>query len=206
MKKNTLPLKPKDLFLGGIIGAIFGVMANSMVESMSGEISFTINIFISFGFILLSVIGIAVGYILSRYVAGFFYQLAKFGAVGVANFSIDLGILNWLTDVTQITSGWEFTLFKTISFVAAVVNSYFWNKFWSFENKNTKKLESEFTQFLAVSLIGALINVGISHLMVNIIGSGNLSPVLWINISAIVSSIAVLSWNFFGYKFFVFKK
>ncbi|QQS61043.1 MAG: GtrA family protein [Candidatus Moraniibacteriota bacterium] len=205
MQKNTSPLSLKDLIFGGINGGIFGLMAVFTLKNFNSPLTEN-PLLILIGFTLFSVLGIAIGYLLSRYIANFFFQLAKFGAVGAANFSIDFGVLNLLILVSHISNGIGFTGFKAISFVVAVINSYFWNKFWSFESKNTKKMENEFSQFLMVSFIGALLNVGISHLMVNVIGSGTMNSIVWANISAAIASIAVISWNFFGYKFFVFKK
>ena len=205
MKKNTRPLLFKDLLFGGINGAIFGIMASLTLVNLS---SLPVHpIFIFLFFVLFAVIGIAVGYALSRYIASFFFQLAKFGAVGAANFSVDIGVLSLLIFLTNIASGPFFTLFKTISFFSAVINSYFWNKFWSFEDTSKHDIKKEFVQFLTVSIIGAIVNVGTTHILVNVIGNiSTFDDKMWATLSAAIAAVTVLLWNFLGYKFIVFKR
>lgn len=135
------------------------------------------------------------------------FQLAKFILIGVANTFVDLGILNLLMFFTGIVSGWFYPLFKALSFSCSVVHSFFWNKFWTFEKKETQGSGKEFGQFFLVAGIGFFLNVGIASLVVNIIGPQfGLSPKLWANLGAIVATICVSAWNFLGYKFVVFKK
>lgn len=205
MKKNSLPLTKRDLLFGAINGALFGSMFIFVLANTN--YLFVHPLFIFIFFIIFAIIGIAIGYFLSRFVASFFFQLAKFGAVGASNFSVDLGVLSLLMFFTNIASGPFFTLFKTISFFCAVTNSYFWNKFWSFEDKSKNDIKKEFSQFLLVSITGAIINIGVSHVMVNIIGApSSFEPKIWATLSAATSAISVLLWNFLGYKFIVFKK
>jgi putative flippase GtrA len=88
-----------------------------------------------------------------------------------------------------------------------IINSYVWNKFWSFDKKSADNLGKEFTQFLIISSIGLLLNVGITAFVVNIIGAPTgFSEKAWANVGGLTASVLVLTWNFVGYKFFVFKK
>ncbi len=131
-----------------------------------------------------------------------FKQIIKFVVVGISNTSVDLAVLNIFIFLTGIASGFPFTIFKTISFVVAVSNSYFWNKRWTFHSN--KKV---FIQFFAVSSIGLLLNVGTASLVVNIIGPQfGIAKQLWANIGAGAGTLVVMTWNFAGYKFFVFGK
>jgi putative flippase GtrA len=204
MRKNTQPLSRNDLLFGAINGAMFGAMAAIILANYNALSVHPILIFLFF--VILATIGIGIGWLLSRLFASFFFQLAKFGAVGAANFSVDIGVLNLLMLLTQIASGPFFTLFKAISFVAAVTNSYFWNKHWSFGDKSRNDIQKEFSQFFLVSVIGALINISTSHILVNIIGPlGGINEKLWATLAAAIAAVIVLSWNFLGYKFIVFK-
>ncbi|MFY9457568.1 MAG: GtrA family protein [Candidatus Spechtbacterales bacterium] len=134
------------------------------------------------------------------------YQFYKFILVGVLNTLLDLAVLNGLIVLTGIAIGWHFSLFKGASFTIAVVNSYFWNKFWTFRKKGGVGA-SEFGQFLAVSLVGLGINVGAASLLVNVVGpKGDMDPQLWANVGAVAAIAFSTIWNFIGYKFFVFKK
>ena len=129
------------------------------------------------------------------------YQLAKFILVGGMNTLVDLGILNLLIFVFSISSGLGYSVFKGVSFLAATTNSYFWNKFWTFG-----AARGQFGQFLAISAIGFLINVGIASLVVNLIGPQfGLAIKAWANVGALLGSLLGLAWNFVGYKFVVFR-
>lgn len=140
-----------------------------------------------------------------------FYQAAKFVLVGGLNFLIDLGILNLLIFLTGIAAGWLYSLFKGISFIVAVINSYFLNKFWTFRRgtagQSAGKIGKEFLSFLIVSLIGIGLNNLIASLIVNWLGpQWGLSEELWANIGAVTAAFLAMFWNFIGYKFIVFKK
>ena len=133
------------------------------------------------------------------------FQAAKFLEVGALNTFVDLGVLNLLLFLFQMSSGLAFSLFKGISFAVAVLNSYFWNKHWTFKTKeeNTRK---EFTQFLLVSITGFLVNVGVASVVVNLIGPQfEISQTLWANIGALIATVAAMTWNFLGYKLIVFR-
>ena len=61
-----------------------------------------------------------------------FYQFSKFFLVGGMNVLIDLGILSLLIVLFKIDKGLWYSAFKGFSFLLAAVNSYFWNKLWTF--------------------------------------------------------------------------
>ena len=133
-------------------------------------------------------------------------QAIKFILVGILNTFIDLGVLNILIWASGISAGLGYSAFKGISFTIAVINSYFLNKFWTFERRETAGVKREFSQFFVVSLIGFGINVGVASLVVNAIGPQfSIVPKLWANIGAICATLVGMTWNFLGYKFIVFK-
>ncbi len=145
-----------------------------------------------------------------------FYQFGKFVLVGGLNFLVDVGILNLLIFVTSIAAGWLYSVFKGISFAVAVINSYLWNKFWTFKSPRAQgesadesvgKIGKEFLTFVIVSLIGIGLNNAVASLIVNWLGpQWGISENLWANIGAVTASFLAMFWNFIGYKFIVFKK
>jgi len=135
----------------------------------------------------------------------FSLQFIKFLCVGLINTGVDFGVLNLLMFLFGITRGIGYSLFKAISFIIAVINSYFLNKRWTFK-KGRKIEKKEFTKFIAVSLIAFGINVGTASVLVSFIGPiGNIPSYLWANISALAATVFTTLINFFGYKYFVFK-
>lgn len=135
------------------------------------------------------------------------YQMAKFLLVGVLNTFLDLGVLNLLMRVFGIYTGLFYSLFKALSFLAATVNSYLWNKHWTFEKREKVFAAREYLQFLIVATAGLLINVMIASLAVNVIGPQfGMTAEVWANIGAFAAVFIAWVWNFFGSKFIVFKK
>jgi len=200
-----MKLTARDLIFGAINGAFIGVLAPFIFSNLGAKLPIPIIFFIPV-LALGSALGIATGYYLSK-IRPFFFQLSKFGLIGVANTVVDLGIYNLFIYMSDVSSGYLIAVFKSFSVLAAIINSYVWNKFWSFEKKGVHNIGEEFTQFLMVSLIGLLLNVAITSFVVNFIGAPTgISDKAWANIGGLSASILVLSWNFIGYKFFVFKK
>ena len=62
-------------------------------------------------------------------------RFLKFSAVGVVNFLIDFSVLNLLSFATGINKGIFAALFSAVSFLIANLNSYFWNKKWTFKDR-----------------------------------------------------------------------
>jgi putative flippase GtrA len=137
-------------------------------------------------------------------------QFLKFALIGAMNTLVDLGILNILITLSGHADGIYFTVFKTISFTGAVALSYNLNKRWTFRDTSEEDRAKKFTQFLTISLIGAVINVSTASLVVNYVEPmmqiSFLTKQLWANIGALAGTGIGLIWNFAGYKFIVFKK
>jgi putative flippase GtrA len=211
----------KDYLAAAIIGELVAWLTLAVAKGLqSGAVNALLIILREklsiFGFLPIifpigAVIALVIFHLLAKKIP-VLLQIFKFGLVGVLNTFVDLGVLNFLIFVSGFTAGIYFSVFKGISFIVAVVNSYFWNKFWTFKVKNREiidqsKKRSEFAQFLAVSVIGFLVNVGVASLVVNVIGPvGEIDVRSWANIGAIAATLVALAWNFLGYKFFVFKR
>src|ERR1035437_7656265 len=95
-------------------------------------------------------------------------QLARFLLVGVLNTIVDLGILNvliWISDSNENTL--LYIVFKSFSFVLAVINSYYLNKYWTFHSRTENR--SEFIVFFIVSTVGFFLNVLVSTIVFSIL-------------------------------------
>lgn len=143
-----------------------------------------------------------------------FKQLIKFGLVGVMNTLVDLIILNIETVLTGVTEGTGYAIQKGVSFLAAVIFSYFLNKYWTFRDTSREHEAKKFSQFVFVSVIGMLINVTTATIVVtylkipvnDILQLKLLTDQIWVNIGALSGTAVGLIWNFVGYKIWVFKK
>lgn len=135
-------------------------------------------------------------------------QFAKFVIVGGINTGIDFLVLNTLIYVTGIEAGSRLFILNSISFSVAVMNSYFMNKYWTFQDKTkTEQATIKFSAFFIISIIGLLINGAVlTSITTHIPPFFNLSAVMWANIAKLFATGFSLVWNFIGYKLFVFKK
>lgn len=141
-------------------------------------------------------------------------QFVRFGLIGGLNTGVDLVILNILMFLTGLVDGTPYSIFKSISFLFAAIFSYLMNKRWAFKDTSKNKSAQKFSQFFIVSAIGAFINISVATLVIaylkpligNEIFSIEISGQLWGTIGALFGTAFGLIWNFFGYKFLVFKK
>jgi len=195
----------RDIVLALIVGFMTGALAIPVVINLG--IAIRIPLF------LLPFIGgalFAIALLTASMVAGWvpsFFEFTKFAVVGVLNSGVDFGILNSLMLITGVSSGGGFLAFKSISVTLGVINSYLWNKYWTFKTSNSADARREFAAFMVVTLIAVGVNVAGADVIVNVIGAPTgFSTKLWANIGAISGAGLTLFTNFFGYKFFVFKK
>ena len=200
----------KDYLLITLIGFLFGllllpVLANLKLSFFSfsfGSIVAVVAVCTIAAVVALRIVALLAGRI------PILLQIAKFSAVGGLNTLLDLGVLNGLIFLagSSTAHGFWYSIFKAISFIAANINSYFWNKYWTFGSAPGVNVR-EFSQFFAVSIVGFGINVAVASLVVNAAAPiGGISPERWANIGALMATLVALIWNFLGYKFIVFKR
>lgn len=117
------------------------------------------------------------------------------------------GILNTLTDfvvyfaVTRL-SDWfaEFYLLaNAISFCAAVTQSFFINKYWTFRNSDRNKSAFQYFKFFLANLLTLLINQLILYMLVDGLGLHDL-------FGKVLIIITYVMMNFALFKYWVFKK
>lgn len=211
----------KDYIFGIIAGFIIGALLMPILQTAKPELFLSLKFALIPVFTVLVPLGLVVASWISRAVP-IIWQLAKFIVIGVLNTLVDIGALAYMLYLASLSSSHVassdilftffvpvafYTLYKSISFLIANVNSYFWNKYWTFEVSDGKKSSTELTQFLIVSFIGFIINVAASSFIFSSFHKiGGMTPDQWALVGAAAGSISGLAWNFIGYKFIVFKK
>lgn len=142
-------------------------------------------------------------YLLQKY--PIILQFSKFVAVGFLNTAVDFIVLNILMKIFKTYKGGKIFFLNVISFSVATINSYFWNKYWTFQDKSSDAA-AQFSAFLLVSVCGAGINSLIVYLVTTKVGPRfGLSEKLWANFAKVLATGVSLIWNFIGYKIFVFR-
>lgn len=204
-------IKKTDMLLSLIIGLLSALMIIFVGGNLSAENSFFEPITSYFKYLivvfpLFCVFGLLLCRLLAEKLGSFFYQIGKFILVGGFNFLLDVTILNSLIFATGAVRGpWQ-SGFKAVSFIFGAVSSYLLNKHWTFQPKSNGGASKEILRFAAISSVGFTVNVAVDYVFVNMIGSfWEMKPMLWAQFSAVIAAIVAMSWNFIGYKFFVFK-
>ncbi len=118
---------------------------------------------------------------------------------------ITVGVMNTLVDfllffICYQAIGIYYTISQVIGYSGGVINSFIWNKLWTFESKNNKgQTALEFLRFMVINGISLSVSViGIKWLVETASWNVLLAKVL-------VTLIAQLI-NYTGYKLWVFKK
>ncbi len=157
-------------------------------------------------------------------------QAAKFGAVGLLNTFIDYLVLNVLVfmgvNATLNIFGTPMLVANFIAVTLAMVNSFILNRFWAFReqaDKDKSDVVQEIIKFIVITAFsGFVINQvvfnffytsfpTINDFFYSIVTMLNLDGIfsytfVSLNASKVFATIAALIWNFFAYKFVVFKK
>jgi putative flippase GtrA len=203
------PVSQKDYSLVILVGFLFGLLLLPVLANLKLA-ALPLTLINSAIIVLVCSLGAFVALWVVSLVSGklpVLLQMAKFAAVGGLNTLLDLGVLNILILFSGIAVGLGYSFFKAISFIVASINSYLWNKYWTFGSHSGTDKIKEFSQFFVVTLVGFGINLAVASLVVNLMAPvGGVSPALWANIGALLATIVSLVWNFLGYKFIVFKK
>lgn len=218
MNTEEIKMTRKDLIFAIVAGLLIGLLLLPVLKTAKPALYEQFFFFTIPFFLLATPLGLFIAYEISKKIA-VIWQIGKFGVTGVMNVLVDMGVLTLLTfffknnfqieskDIifSQIAFLTFYSLYKATSFIIANINSYYWNKYWTFNKGADHK--TEFFQFFTVSLLGFFINVLVASLTFYLASpSGIIAQGQWGLIGAALGSIAGLIWNFVGYKFIVFKK
>jgi putative flippase GtrA len=145
-------------------------------------------------------------------------RFLKFSVVGTLGTVIDFGLLNLLI----LTFGFSKGLAKTCSFTVAVINSFIWNRLWTFREARDRPIGPLLIQFFLVSVGGLLLNQAIFlSLDAWVLGEAGVlaTPMaalafniglahykLAYNLSNAVATIIVLFWNFGANRLWTFRE
>ncbi len=212
-------LSKTDIIVALIVGELSAWLLIAIARSLGITNSAIWSLPIVFP--LLCLVGLYVAALIAAKIA-VIYQIAKFVLIGGFNTLVDWGVLAALififrqyflidsrdTLVIVFAFGLAYySFYKAISFIIAATSSFFWNRFWTFKRETTETMGQEFFQFIVVTFIGFLINVGIASLVFKFVHPfGGLNYDQWAIAAAVVATVFSMVWNFLGYKFIVFNE
>lgn len=99
------------------------------------------------------------------------------------------------------------TLATTAGFIVGLIVNYLISVFFVFTTEQQKergKGVKAFLIYLAVSLVGLLVNIGVTQLGCNLLDISKDNTVMFMFISCVAAGVALI-WNYIGRKIFVYK-
>lgn len=96
-----------------------------------------------------------------------------------------------------------FPVFKVFTAGLAVLNSFFWNRRWTFGIRGSQESGTQLTKFITVAVVGMILNTAITTAL-NAIIPGH--PKRSWAIAAAIATIIVVFWNFAGQRLWTFRK
>lgn len=147
-------------------------------------------------------------------------QFLKFATVGAMNTAIDWSLAFFLTFYTplprvlgaglvsltgvpirpEVAAVW---LTKLLSSGTATVNSFIWNRRWTFRVRGKQARARQFAKFVTVNVIGMLLNSTITTLLLRPF-LPEPSRIAFLACQATATAL-VLFWNFFANKYWTFR-
>jgi putative flippase GtrA len=144
-------------------------------------------------------------YSLGRQRVGLLVQLLRFCIVGGLNTFVDVLAFNLLVWGLPTHDSGLLVVYNSLAFTIGAVNSFCWNKLWTFKQRSSAT-NGQVTRFVLVTSLGIICNDAFLWLATTILNSLSLSGFLWVNvakISAIAGSVGV---SYIGMRFSVFTK
>ncbi len=194
-------MKITDVIFALIFGRVIGFLIGDFLREWNINIGLYWGLVIWLAFPIISLFCLWVAFLLGRKLL-FVFQGAKFFLVGAAATVVDLKLfelLFWFFPIVVLAKG--------MSFIISTFLKYWGNKYWAFGKHEKEDMHKEIIQFFFITAIGLLIDITCFYYIAEILGPQFSFPdAIWLKISVIIAAIAAASWNFLGYKFFVFKK
>lgn len=118
-------------------------------------------------------------------------RLVKFNIVGVMNTSIDFIVFYILTTFVSFSV----VPAQIIAYSMGVINSYFMNRYWTFNVKGGHN-KKQFLLFILVNLVALSVSTILIYLLVKVIEQ--------VMIAKIIVTLIVMIINYLGQKYMIF--
>jgi putative flippase GtrA len=128
------------------------------------------------------------------------------GAIGAV---VDFGSYTILHNLLGVTA----VLASVLSFTAAIVSNFTWNRLWTYPDSRTKRVSQQLVQFTIVSVIGLAIRTPLFALLVGpltrlfaLFPSIPFLPDGFIGdkVALAIVVIVVMFWNFFANRYWTY--
>jgi putative flippase GtrA len=137
-------------------------------------------------------------------------RFLRFAFVGVIGAVVDFGVMNLLSSAFHF----PLVLAGTISFIAAILSNFTWNRYWTYPDSRSKRVIHQLVTFSIVSIIGLAIRIPLLAIleppMERLFSQLHyqlpvLKPSVYAdNLTLAIAVIVVMFWNFFANRFWTY--
>ena len=137
-------------------------------------------------------------------------RFLRFAMVGIIGAVVDFGTANLLVGFAHMPFIWA----SVISFTAAVISNFLWNRFWTYPDSRSKNVSKQVAQFTLISLIGLAIRTPLVGFLENPMineaaqffhkGSFLAPRFIGHNVTLAIAVLVVMMWNFFANRFWTY--
>ncbi len=126
--------------------------------------------------------------------SGKFKDISRFSIIGVLNTLMDFAVFTMFHSLFEV----NYAVSQIVGYSFGVINSFIFNKNWTFVNRNAnKKTAREFLQFIVINLISLTVTIIFMKLLIKNFGIN-------VYVAKIIVTFIAQVTNFLGYKLWVF--
>ncbi len=123
-------------------------------------------------------------------------QFTRYVIIGVVNTALDFGIYTLLTRTSEFWMN-HYLWANALAFMLVVTWSFFWNKHWTFKNRESRHAQ-QYAKFVFATVTGIAIAEGVLYLGVAEFGLHDI-------LSKVLAAPFVVVWNFLAYRLWAFR-
>ncbi|GCE31707.1 hypothetical protein KDA_71910 [Dictyobacter alpinus] len=134
-----------------------------------------------------------------------FWQIVRFSLVGITNSAIDILVLNLLLWLAPPPTLSVLLTYNISAYILGALNSFFWNKYWTFRQKKHVVIYGELIRFSVVTLISVCVNSGIVWSSIVVLQPFIKNQFLLTNSAKIAAVIGTSIVSYIGMRLWVFE-
>ena len=137
-------------------------------------------------------------------------RFLRFAVVGIIGAVVDFGTFNLLNGLFGVPAVWA----SVISFSAAIISNFTWNRFWTYPDSRSKRLSVQLIEFMVISLVGLAIRTPLfaflDKVLLMILSSSGIEAIglsaefIGHNLALAISVVVVMFWNFFVNRYWTY--
>lgn len=132
-------------------------------------------------------------------------QLLRFCLVGGLNTFVDVLVFNLLMLGLPTQDNGLLVIYNSLAYMVGAVNSFCWNKLWTFQHRSSTT-HSQLARFALITSLGILCNDAFLWLATTLLASFSLTSFLWLNLAKISAIAGSVSVSYLGMRLSVFPK